>query len=152
MLFRSGFTKADLRNRTRLADLQLAVKNSDPASLASELGVGEPTVRDILDALAKPGRDPREDLPPPMTRKNIVKLDELLPGTVVRGTIHNVTDFGAFVDIGVKINGLLHRSEISNKPFRHPLDVISVGDIVEVVILSVDTARNRIALSMKQLP
>ncbi|MBP2665438.1 MAG: Tex-like protein, partial [Firmicutes bacterium] len=112
----------------------------------------EPTVRDILDALAKPGRDPREDLPAPMTRKNIVKLDDLLAGTVVKGTVHNVTDFGAFVDIGVKINGLLHRSELSNKPFRHPLDIVSVGDIVEVVILNVDAARNRIALSLKQVP
>ena len=152
ILTKLGFSKPDLRSRERLGELQLAIKNADPALIARELGAGEPTVRDILAALAKPGRDPREDLPAPMTRKNIVKLDDLLPGTVVRGTVHNVTDFGAFVDIGVKINGLLHRSELSGKPFRHPMDIVSVGDVVEVVILGVDTARNRISLSMKQVP
>ena len=147
-----GFAKTDLRSRDRLSELQEAIKSSDAAALAKKLNAGEPTVRDILDALAKPGRDPRDDLPVPMKRKNIVKLDDLLPGTVVKGTVHNVTDFGAFVDIGVKINGLLHRSELSHKPFRHPLDIVSVGDVVEVVILSVDAARNRIALSLKQMP
>ena len=152
ILTRLGFAKSDLSSRERLAELQATLKTTDAAILARELDAGEPTVRDILDALAKPGRDPREDLPAPMTRKNIVKLDDLLPGTVVKGTVHNVTDFGAFVDIGVKINGLLHRSELSNKPFRHPLDIVSVGDIVEVVILNVDAARNRIALSLKQAP
>jgi uncharacterized protein len=152
ILARLGFNKKDLRSRDRLAELQIAAKAIDSANLAKELDAGEPTVRDILDALVKPGRDPREDLPAPMTRKNIVKLDDLLPGTLVRGTVHNVTDFGAFVDIGVKINGLLHRSELSNRPFRHPLDIVSVGDIVEVVILNVDAARNRIALSLKQVP
>ena len=152
LLTRLGFGKADLTERTRLPQLQAALKTVDAAALARELDAGEPTVRDILDALAKPGRDPREDLPPPLTRKNIVHLADLLPGTLVKGTVHNVTDFGAFVDIGLKINGLLHRSELSSKPFRHPLDIVSVGDIVEVVILSVDAARNRIALSLKQVP
>ena len=152
LLTRLGFGKADLTERTRLPQLQAALKTVDAAALARELDAGEPTVRDILDALVKPGRDPREDLPPPLTRKNIVHLADLLPGTLVKGTVHNVTDFGAFVDIGLKINGLLHRSELSSKPFRHPLDIVSVGDIVEVVILSVDTARNRIALSLKQVP
>ena len=152
ILARLGFAKSDLSSRSRLAELQETLKTADAALLARELNAGEPTVRDILDALAKPGRDPREDLPAPMTRKNIVKLDDLLPGTVVKGTVHNITDFGAFVDIGVKINGLLHRSELSNQPFRHPLDIVSVGDIVEVVILNVDAARNRIALSLKQAP
>ena len=152
LLARLGFCKADLTERTRLPQLQAALKTVDAAALARELDAGEPTVRDILDALAKPGRDPREDLPPPLTRKNIVHLADLLPGTLVKGTVHNVTDFGAFVDIGLKINGLLHRSELSSKPFRHPLDIVSVGDIVEVVILSVDAARNRIALSLKQVP
>ena len=152
LLTRLGFGKADLTERTRLPQLQAALKTVDAAALARDLDAGEPTVRDILDALAKPGRDPREDLPSPLTRKNIVHLADLLPGTLVKGTVHNVTDFGAFVDIGLKINGLLHRSELSSKPFRHPLDIVSVGDIVEVVILSVDAARNRIALSLKQVP
>ena len=152
ILERLGFNKKDLRSRERLLELQAAISSVDTALLARDLSAGEPTVRDILAALVKPGRDPREDLPPPMTRKNIVKLDDLLPGTVVRGTVHNVTDFGAFVDIGVKINGLLHRSELSYKQFRHPLDIVSVGDIVEVVILTVDAVRNRIGLSLKQVP
>ena len=141
-----------MRSREKLSQLQAAIQSVDASLLAKELEAGEPTVRDILAALVKPGRDPREDLPAPMTRKNIVKLDDLLPGTVVKGTVHNVTDFGAFVDIGVKINGLLHRSELSNKPFRHPLDIVSVGDVIEVVILTVDPARNRIGLSLKQVP
>jgi len=152
ILERLGFNKKDLRSREKLIQLQSTMQTIDVAALAKELTAGEPTVRDILDALVKPGRDPREDLPAPMTRKNIVKLDDLLPGTVVKGTVHNVTDFGAFVDIGVKINGLLHRSELSNKPFRHPLDIVSVGDVIEVVILTVDAARNRIGLSLKQVP
>lgn len=152
ILERLGFNKKDLRSREKLSQLQAAIQSVDAAVLAKELEAGEPTVRDILAALVKPGRDPREDLPAPMTRKNIVKLDDLLPGTVVKGTVHNVTDFGAFVDIGVKINGLLHRSELSNKPFRHPLDVVSVGDVIEVTILTVDAARNRIGLSLKQVP
>ena len=152
ILSRLGFAKSDLGDRARLSALQVALKTVDAAAMAQELSAGEPTVRDILDALAKPGRDPREDLPAPLTRKSVVKLDDLLPGTIVKGTVHNVTDFGAFVDIGLKVNGLLHRSELSNKPFRHPLDVVAVGDILEVVILSTDPARNRIALSLKQVP
>jgi len=152
ILERLGFNKKVLRSREKLTELQAAIHAVDASALAKELFAGEPTVRDILAALIKPGRDPREDLPPPMTRKNIVKLNDLLPGTVVKGTVHNVTDFGAFVDIGVKINGLLHRSELSNKPFRHPLDIVSVGDVIEVVILTVDAARSRIGLSLKQVP
>lgn len=145
-----GFTPGDLKNKTTLQQIQEKVQKTDPAALAAELEAGEPTVRDILAALAKPGRDPREDMPAPMTRKNIVKLSELVPGTIVKGTVHNVTDFGVFVDIGIKTNGLIHRSELSHKPFRHPLDVISVGDIVDVMILNIDESRNRIGLSLKQ--
>lgn len=145
-----GFNLDALKNAQKA--VQTAAQNADAAKLASKLNAGEPTVRDILAALAKPGRDPREDLPAPLTRKNILKLSELAPGTVVKGTVHNVVDFGVFVDIGIKTNGLIHRSELSNKPFRHPLDIVSVGDIIDVVILSVDEDRGRIALSLKQLP
>ena len=152
LLAQLGFSPAVLGDRERLTELQQAIAASDAKQLASSLQAGEPTVRDILDALAKPGRDPREDLPKPMTRKKIMHLEELLPGTVLTGTVHNVTDFGAFVDIGVKVNGLVHRSELSKKPIRHPLDAVSVGDQVTVVILSVDAARNRIAISIKQVP
>ncbi len=150
ILAKLGFTPNDLKNKASLQQLQEEVQRIDAATLAAQLEAGEPTVRDILAALAKPGRDPREDMPAPMTRKNIVKLSELTPGAIVKGTVHNVTDFGVFVDIGIKTNGLIHRSELSYKPFRHPLDVISVGDIVEVMILNVDENRNRIGLSLKQ--
>lgn len=152
ILAKLGFTLADLSAKTKLAALQQAAPTVDAAKLAAELNAGEPTVRDILAALAKPGRDPREDVPPPQTRKNIVKLSDITPGTIVKGTVHNVTDFGAFVDIGIKINGLIHRSELSHTHFRHPIDVISVGDIVDVMVVSVDEQRKRIGLSLKQVP
>ncbi|MGL5512905.1 MAG: S1 RNA-binding domain-containing protein, partial [Sporomusa sp.] len=147
-----GFALKDLSDKNRLTLLQQTVLTADAKKLAEELNAGEPTVRDILGALAKPGRDPREDVPPPQTRKNIVKLSDITPGTIVKGTVHNVTDFGAFVDIGIKINGLIHRSELSHKPFRHPIDVISVGDILDVMVINVDEARQRIGLSLKQVP
>lgn len=150
LLAKLGFTPDDLINRQK--EVQAKAPSADAAKLAAELEAGEPTVRDILDALAKPGRDPREDLPAPLTRKNILKLSELTPGTIVKGTVHNVIDFGVFVDIGIKTNGLIHRSELSYKPFRHPLDIVSVGDIIDVLLLSVDESRNRIALSLKQVP
>jgi len=152
ILGKLGFTANDLKDKATLQIIQDAAKTANVATLATELEAGEPTVRDILAAIAKPGRDPREDMPAPMTRKNIVKLSELTPGAIVKGTVHNVIDFGAFVDIGIKINGLIHRSELSHKQFRHPLDIVSVGDIVDVMILSVDENRNRIALSLKQVP
>lgn len=151
ILQRLGFVPADLKDKEKQKDIQAQASSADPAKLAGELEAGEPTVKDILAALAKPGRDPREDLPAPLTRKNIVKLSDLTPGAIVKGTVHNVIDFGAFVDIGIKTNGLIHRSELSNKAFRHPLDVVSVGDIIDVMILSVDESRGRIALSLKQV-
>jgi uncharacterized protein len=151
ILQKLSFTPDDLKNKANLDILQAKIKLVDPAKLAAELKAGEPTVRDILAALVKPGRDPREDLPAPMTRKNIVKLSDIQPGTVVKGTVHNVIDFGVFVDIGIKTNGLIHRSELSNRPFRHPLDVVSVGDIIEVVVISIDEERGRIGLSLKQV-
>lgn len=145
-----GFALADLTNKEKTKQLREKIQAADPEALAQKLGAGAPTVRDILDALKKPGRDPREDLPAPLTRKSIMKLTDLAAGTVLRGTIQNVTDFGAFVDIGIKTAGLIHRSELSHTFFRHPLDVVSVGDIVDVMIISIDAERNRIGLSLKQ--
>lgn len=152
ILNKLGFSLKDLSDKNKLAALQQTAPIADAAKLAAELSAGEPTVRDILAALAKPGRDPREDVPPPQTRKNIVKLSDITPGTIVKGTVHNVTDFGAFVDIGIKVNGLIHRSELSHKYFRHPIDVISVGDVIDVMVINVDEARQRIGLSLKQVP
>ncbi|GBG55446.1 RNA-binding transcriptional accessory protein [Sporomusaceae bacterium FL31] len=152
ILEKLGFTPADLANKDTLKLIQEQAQSAPAEKLAQELNAGLPTVRDILSALAKPGRDPREDLPAPLTRKNIVKLSDIQPGTVVKGTVHNVTDFGVFVDIGIKTNGLIHRSELSTRHFKHPLDVVSVGDVLDVMVIGVDPDRNRIALSLKQLP
>jgi uncharacterized protein len=132
--------------------VQVVAAKADPAPLAEALGAGLPTVTDILGALAKPGRDPREDSPAPMSRKKVTKLSDLTIGSVVKGTVQNVVDFGCFVDIGLKVSGLVHRSELSHKHFRHPLDVVSVGQIVDVMIISIDEKRNRIGLSIKQVP
>ncbi|MBP2645243.1 MAG: Tex-like protein [Firmicutes bacterium] len=150
ILTQLGFNVHDLKDKEKLSLLYNAIQGCDSQDLANSLQAGEPTVRDILAALSKPGRDPREDLPAPLTRKNIVKLSDITPGTLVKGTVHNVTDFGVFVDFGIKTNGLIHRSELSDKRFRHPLDVVSVGDIIDCLVLSIDEKRGRIALSLKR--
>lgn len=152
ILARLGFTLADLGDKKQLARLADRRQSLDEAQLAGELGAGLPTVHDILDALLRPGRDPREDLPAPLTRQSIVSLSELKPGTLLRGAVVNITDFGAFVDIGLKTSGLIHISEMSHKRVKSPLDVVSVGDILTVMIISVDEQRGRIGLSLKQVP
>jgi len=145
-----GFTLKDLQDKSQLEALQVKLPLVDAEKMATKLDAGVPTVRDILAALAKPGRDPREDLPAPLTRKHVVSLEDIKVGTVVKGTVHNVVDFGAFVDFGLKTNGLLHRSELCNSR-QHPSDVLAVGDIIEAQIISVDVKRNRIGLSVKAL-
>ena len=141
-----------LTDKKQLELLQAKIKLADPEKLAHDLSAGVPTVKDILDALAKPGRDPREDLPAPRTRKAIVKLSDIKPGTIMKGTVRNITDFGVFVDIGIKTAGLIHISELSTRRVKHPLDVVSVGDILDVLVITVDEKRGRIGLSLKQLP
>lgn len=141
-----------LTDKKQLELLQTKIKLADPEKLAHDLSAGVPTVKDILDALAKPGRDPREDLPAPLTRKAIVKLSDIKPGTIMKGTVRNITDFGVFVDIGIKTAGLIHISELSTRRVKHPLDVVSVGDILDVLVITVDEKRGRIGLSLKQLP
>lgn len=145
-----GFTLVELNDKAKLADFHTKLALVNAEDVAKELDAGVPTVRDILEALAKPGRDPREDLPAPMTRKHIMSLEDVKVGTVVKGTVHNVVDFGAFVDFGLKVNGLLHRSEFCRRN-EHPSDVLAVGDIIEAEIISVEPKRNRIGLSMKAL-
>jgi uncharacterized protein len=146
-----GFTMHDLKNEEKLRLLQSKLQMNAAPKLAAELQAGIPTIRDILEELRKPGRDVRSEFPQPLTRKNIMSLEELQVGSVVRGTIHNVVDFGAFVDIGLKTPGLIHRSELSTHPFKHPMDIVHVGDIVDAMIISVDADRGRIGLSLKQL-
>lgn len=146
-----GFSLEDLADKNKLDLLKAKIKLVDIDKLATKLNAGVFTVKDILDALTKPGRDPREDLPAPLTRQNIIKLEDIKVGTIMRGTVRNITDFGVFVDIGIKTAGLIHISELSNKHVKHPLDVVSVGDILNVLVISVAAKRNRIGLSLKQV-
>jgi len=126
-----------------------AVRVADSAKLASELGVGEPTLVDILNEFKRPGRDPREGLPEPVFKKSVLSMEDLKEGIQLSGVVRNVVDFGAFVDIGVHQDGLVHISELSEKYVKHPLDIVKVGDVVKIKVLSVDKERKRIALSMK---
>jgi uncharacterized protein len=118
--------------------------------LAEEIGIGVPTLTDIIKTLKKPGRDPREELPKPILKTGVVDLKDLKPGMALMGTVRNVADFGAFVDIGVHQDGLVHISQLSDKYVKHPLDVVKVGDVVQVTVLEVDEKRKRISLTMKK--
>lgn len=144
-----GATRNDLVAGRGNPGLRLALARISPEQVAREMGVGVPTVRDILDALQRPGRDPREDLPRPVLRTDVLELKDLAPGMELTGTVRNVVDFGAFVDIGVHQDGLVHVSQLSHRFVRHPSEVVAVGDIVRVRVLEVDHRRNRIALTMK---
>jgi uncharacterized protein len=121
----------------------------DVEKIAAQLDAGVPTLKDIADCLARPGRDPREDLPVPIFRTDVLSIEDLQPGMELTGTIRNVVDFGAFVDIGIKNDGLVHVSEMSDTRVQHPMNLVSVGDVVKVYVLSVDLERGRVALSMK---
>jgi uncharacterized protein len=129
---------------------QLTAGATTPAALAAELGIGEPTLNDMLDAMARPGRDPRDDAAPPILRADVLKIEDVQPGMWLKGTVRNVVDFGAFVDIGVKQDGLVHVSELANRFVKNPLDVVQVGDIVDVRVVTIDVARGRIGLSMRK--
>src|SRR5690606_33938190 len=131
-------------------ELAEMLSSLEPESLAVQLGVGVPTLRDILDSLQRRGRDPREELPPPIFRTDVLKIEDLSPGMELQGTVRNVIDFGAFVDIGIKNDGLVHISQLSNGYVKHPMDVVAVGDIVTVWVLSVDVARGRVSLTMRK--
>jgi len=144
----TGHTLEDVAAR-RLGDLQKKVSQMGLEQVAEQTGVGVPTLTDIIRELMKPGRDPRDELPPPLLSEDIMRMEDLKPGMVLSGTVRNVVDFGAFVDIGVHQDGLVHISELSDRFVRHPMEVVSVGDIVRVRVLEVDLKRKRIALSMK---
>lgn len=150
LLTKLGFAPEDILNRDRLALLKTKLQDVNVDKTATELGVGKPTLKDIIDALSKPGRDPREDMPKPIFRNDVLKMEDLKPGMIMTGTVRNVVDFGAFVDIGVKQDGLVHVSELSDKFVKNPTDLVAVGDIVEVRVKEVDLVRKRIALSMKK--
>ena len=144
-----GFTLEDLNNRERLNELRQGLQQLDLKTTAQELAVGEPTLKDIVEALKKPGRDPREELPPPLFRRDVLTLEDLKPEMELEGTISNVVDFGAFVDIGVKQAGLVHISQLGERYIKHPMEVVAVGDIVKVKVLDVDLTRGRISLTMR---
>lgn len=136
-------------DRKKLKDFANSLEEYGLEKISEEYDIGLPTLYDIVSELKKPGRDPREDLPKPILRSDVMTINELKPGMELMGTVRNVTDFGCFVDIGVHTDGLVHISEMSQSYIKHPLDVVSVGDIVKVRVLSVDIERNRISLSMK---
>ena len=133
------------------SQLSAALESYGIAKAAAECAVGEPTLIDIAKELSKPGRDPRDELPKPILRKDVLEMKDLVPGMELTGTVRNVIDFGVFVDIGVHQDGLVHISEVCNRRIKHPSEVLKVGDIVKVVVLSVDEKRHRISLSMKQV-
>ena len=144
-----GFDKNDLKDKEKLEELRNKLKTIDVKQMAKELEIGEMTLSDIIEELSKPGRDPREDMPKPILRSDVLKLDDLKEGMVLTGTVRNVIDFGAFVDIGVKHDGLVHISEMSDKFIKNPSDVVSVGDIVKVKVIKIDKERQKVGLSMK---
>ena len=144
-----GYTMADVK-AGKLSDLKQRLDSCGVAKAAEECGIGEPTLRDIVSELLKPGRDPRDELPPVLLRQDVLEIKDLKPGMVLTGTVRNVIDFGVFVDIGVHQDGLVHISQISDKFIKHPSEAVAVGDIVKVVVLDVDEKKHRISLSMKQ--
>lgn len=143
------YTDEDLRSRN-INDIDEKVKIAGVGNLARALEIGEPTLVDMIKELKKPGRDPREELPKPIFKTGVIELSQLKKGMKLMGTVRNVSDFGAFVDIGVHQDGLVHKSQLSDRFVKHPLDVVKLGDVVEVTVIDIDEKRNRISLSMKK--
>ena len=144
-----GFKVEDLRKKEKVLELKEKLKNINITETAKKLQIGEITLKDIIEELSKPGRDPREEMPKPILRSDVLKLEDLTEGMILTGTVRNVIDFGAFVDIGVKYDGLVHISEMSNSYIKNPSDIVSVGDIVKVKVIKIDKERKKVGLSMK---
>ncbi|VTT96886.1 transcriptional accessory protein : Tex-like protein OS=Prevotella sp. F0091 GN=HMPREF9148_01585 PE=4 SV=1: Tex_N: HHH_3: S1 [Gemmataceae bacterium] len=143
-----GFAPADLRDKAKLDEIRGKLATLNVSEVAARLNAGEPTVRDIFDALARPGRDPREDLPPPIFKKGVLKLEDITAGMELKGTVLNVVPFGAFVDIGLKESGLVHISQMANRYIKSPYDVVAVGDVITVWVMEVKPGEKKISLSM----
>ena len=143
-----GYAKADI-GTAAIAGLPAKMKAIGEETLCAQAGVGAPTLRDIAAELLKPGRDMRDSLPAPLLRSDVLGIEDLKPGMILTGTVRNVIDFGAFVDIGVHQDGLVHISQISSTFIRHPKEVLKVGQVVQVKVLEVDLKKKRIALTMK---
>ena len=144
-----GYVTGDLKDKDKLVEIRKKLSEIKLVETAKTLNVGELTLKDIIDELSKPGRDPREDMPKPILRQDVLKFEDLREGMILTGTVRNVIDFGAFVDIGVKHDGLVHISEMSEKFVKNPSDIVSVGDIVKVKVIGIDNDRQKVKLSMK---
>ena len=149
LLAKMGYSVENLLNKEKLEEMKNEFKKINVEKMAQELGVGSLTLKDIIDELSKPGRDPREELPKPILRSDVLKFEDLQQGMELTGTVRNVIDFGAFVDIGVKYDGLVHISEMADKYIKNPSDVVSVGDIVKVKVIGIDQEKHKVSLSMK---
>ena len=149
LLNKIGYSKNELTNKEKLKEIKTKLAEVNIQNTAKELEVGEMTLKDIIDELSKPGRDPRDEMPKPVLRADVLKFEDLREGQILTGTVRNVTDFGAFVDIGVKHDGLVHISELSNSYVKNPSDIVSVGDIVKVKVIGIDAERQKVKLSMK---
>ena len=149
LLSKLGFNKNDLKNREKLNSLKEKLATVNVSQLSKELNIGEMTLTDIIEELSKPGRDPREDMPKPVLRNDVLKFEDLTIGMILTGTVRNVIDFGAFVDIGVKYDGLVHLSEMSEKYIKSPSEVVSVGDVIKVKVIKIDPEKKKVGLSMK---
>ena len=147
LVFILGFSMNDIGS----AEFNTALEKCSKAEIAEKLEIGIPTITDIINELQKPGRDPRDEIIPPVLRTDVMDINDLKPGTIMTGTVRNVTDFGAFVDIGVHQDGLIHISQLSEKYIKHPMDIVSIGDIVKVKIIDVDQSKKRISLSIKDV-
>lgn len=144
-----GYKKEDLKDLEKLKDIKLKLSGVNIKDMSQKLEIGEMTLKDIIDELSKPGRDPRDEMPKPILRSDVLKFEDLKEGMVLNGTVRNVIDFGAFVDIGVKHDGLVHISELSENYVKNPSDVVSIGDIVKVKVIKIDNDRQKVSLSMK---
>ena len=149
LLKKIGYDKLDLIDKEKLNQIKAHLGALNVENTAKELEVGELTLKDIIDELSKPGRDPRDEMPKPILRSDVLKFEDLKEGMILTGTVRNVIDFGAFVDIGVKHDGLVHISELSDKFVKNPSDVVSVGDVVKVKVIKIDAERQKVGLSMK---
>ena len=144
-----GFNKNDLLDKEKLSTIKQKLSQVDLIKKAEELGIGELTLKDIIDELKKPGRDPRDEMPKPVLRADVLKFEDLRDGMVLTGTVRNITDFGCFVDVGVKHDGLVHISEMSDKFVKNPSDIVSIGDIVKVKVIGIDQDKQKVKLSMR---
>lgn len=144
-----GYKIKDLLDKEKLKEIKTKLSEIKINEVANNLNVGEMTLKDIIDELSKPGRDPREEMPKPILRSDVLKFKDLREGQILTGTVRNVIDFGAFVDVGVKHDGLVHISEMSDKFIKNPSEVVSVGDIVKVKVIAIDMERQKVKLSMK---